>query len=200
MLGLAGPRKIVALAAMWRNQWKAPAQLAALQSKKLQRLVRHACREFPYYTALFQEAGIDPAEVRSIADLAPLPTSTKVNLRARLKPVGGKGLAVVRTSGSTGAPWEILYSRLDNAIANISWLRPQFAHGFYPWHRRFEISGPHNVNQPKRWYQRVGLLRRDGVSIFEEPAVWLSELARREPDVVWGYSGSLRILARVDRG
>ena len=99
--------------------------------------------------------------------------------------------------GSTGAPWEILYSRLDSSIANISWLRPQLAHGFYPWHRRFEISGPHNVNQPKRWYQRAGLLRRDGVSIFEEPAAWLSELASRRPDVVWGYSGSLRILARV---
>ena len=105
-------------------------------------------------------------------------------------------MVVVRTSGSSGAPLEVRYTRHDATELNVSWLRPLFAHGIRPWHQRFEITGPHNFPGLPSGYQRLGLWSRWCVSVFDEPQAWLAAARATPGDYLWGYSGSLNLFAR----
>ncbi|MCL2680278.1 MAG: phenylacetate--CoA ligase [Coriobacteriia bacterium] len=58
------------------------AQLQALQQDQLRQLVPHLYQAVPVYKHKFDQAGIDPFALQSLADLAQLPFTTKDDLRA----------------------------------------------------------------------------------------------------------------------
>ena len=84
-------------------------EIVAYQSAHLRRLVSHAYRSVPYYRALFDRHGVAPHHVRTVADLALIPVTTKRDLqRAPAVEVVARGLdpdrlLVHTTSGSSGA-------------------------------------------------------------------------------------------------
>ena len=51
-------------------QWRSPDELAARGVKRLRALLVHAHRHVPYYRTLFGAAGVDPAAIRRVEDLA----------------------------------------------------------------------------------------------------------------------------------
>src|SRR5437870_3893440 len=65
------------------NQWRSPAEIAALQWEKLSALLRHACQTVPYYRSIFDEAGLQPEAISSPADFARLPILDKATVRAQ---------------------------------------------------------------------------------------------------------------------
>jgi phenylacetate-CoA ligase len=84
-------------------------EIDAVVAAKLQALVEHAAARVPFHAARLAAAGIDPARVRSIADLATLPLLTKADLRDRGEELVSGGRidpAWIRNAsgGSTGAP------------------------------------------------------------------------------------------------
>lgn len=88
-------------------------EILAHQSAKLRRVVEHAYESVPHYRALFDEAGVDPGDVRSAADLPLVPVTSRRAMQAR--PTGdviARGydvddLSFSRTSGSTGEAFHI---------------------------------------------------------------------------------------------
>jgi phenylacetate-CoA ligase len=102
----------------------------------------------------------------------------------------------IRTSGSSGIPLELFYDRNDFSCINMNWLRPLLAHGVKPWHRKMEITGPHNISTKKSWYNYIGLWKTSAVSVFQSPQDWLDLLNSSKPDILYGYSGSLKLLAQ----
>jgi hypothetical protein len=56
-------------------------ELTALQLQRLQWTLRHAYKNVPHYTAAFDAVGAHPDDVRSLADLARFPFTTKKDLR-----------------------------------------------------------------------------------------------------------------------
>jgi len=93
-------------------------QLRAIQLERLQWSVRHAYDHVQHYRKAFEAAGVHPDEVRSLADLARLPLTTKADLRANY-PFGMFAVPreqVVRvhaSSGTTGKPTVVGYTRRD---------------------------------------------------------------------------------------
>lgn len=86
------------------------ARLQELRDTYLSRLVRHAAAEVPYYQRLFAERGLDPVEIRTVADLPNLPITTRETLSA-LEPADRRALGIdpstlttLRSSGSSGVP------------------------------------------------------------------------------------------------
>jgi phenylacetate-CoA ligase len=60
----------------------APAdELRQLQTERLHWSVRHAYDNVPFYRSSFDAAGVHPDDVRSLADLALVPFTTKADLR-----------------------------------------------------------------------------------------------------------------------
>ncbi len=120
------------LALLKRNEKKSPAQVQALQEKKLRKLLRFAYEYSPYYRDAFAQAGITEKELDT-APISNFPTLDKAGLLANFdrlitvsdltqedlrrfdgseaadrKPYLGR-YHVVHSSGSTGKPGYFLY-------------------------------------------------------------------------------------------
>lgn len=93
-------------------------ELHALQLERLQWTVRHAYENVPFTRLAFQRAGVHPDDVRSLADVARLPFTTKADLREHY-PFGMFAVpmdAVRRihaSSGTTGRPTVVGYTQDD---------------------------------------------------------------------------------------
>ncbi len=96
-------------------------ELRALQLERLQWSVRHAYDHVAHYRQAFDEAGVGPDDIGSLADLARLPFTTKATLRDNY-PFGMFAVPredVVRlhaSSGTTGKPTVVGYTRDDLAM------------------------------------------------------------------------------------
>jgi phenylacetate-CoA ligase len=92
--------------------------LEAIQLRRLQATVQRVCATVPFYRKKFEEAGISPADIRSLKDLQRLPFTTKQDLRDNY-PYGMFAVPmdnVVRihaSSGTTGKPTVVGYTARD---------------------------------------------------------------------------------------
>jgi len=93
-------------------------EISALQLQRLRWSLRHAYRNVPHYRKAFDAAGVRPADLRHLEDLARFPFTTKDDLR-RNYPFGM--FAVPRpqvarihaSSGTTGKPTVVGYTTAD---------------------------------------------------------------------------------------
>lgn len=106
---LKGHRTLACLAELEASQWLPPAELGALQWRKLEALLRHAYRNVPYYRTLFDQAGLRLESIQSPGDLSQIPYLTKDIIRAhtdalRATDVPADQITRFNTGGSTGTP------------------------------------------------------------------------------------------------
>ena len=93
-------------------------ELAHLQLERMRRSLARAYDRVPHYRAAFDAAGVRPESLRTLADLANFPFTTKQDLRANY-PFGMFAVPmddVVRihaSSGTTGKPTVVGYTRGD---------------------------------------------------------------------------------------
>ncbi len=93
-------------------------EIQRLQLPRLQWTLRHAYENVPFYRRAFDEAGVGPADLRSMADISRFPFTTKQDLRDNY-PFGMFAVPrdqVVRihaSSGTTGKPTVVGYTRND---------------------------------------------------------------------------------------
>lgn len=93
-------------------------EIAALQLERMQWSLRHAYEQVPQYRSKFDEAGVHPGDLKSLADLSRFPFTTKEDLR-RTYPFGMFAVPmddIVRvhaSSGTTGKPTVVGYTQRD---------------------------------------------------------------------------------------
>ncbi|GAA3929208.1 phenylacetate--CoA ligase PaaK [Microbacterium soli] len=93
-------------------------ELEALQLERLQWTVRHAYENVPHYTRKLDEAGVSPADIRSLEDVRLLPFTTKEDLRQNY-PFGMFAVPMEQvrrvhaSSGTTGRPTVVGYTETD---------------------------------------------------------------------------------------
>ena len=94
--------------------------LEAIQLRRLQATVQRVYATVPFYRKKFEEAGISPADIKTLKDLQRLPFTTKQDLRDNY-PFGMFAVPmdnVVRihaSSGTTGKPTVVGYTARDIA-------------------------------------------------------------------------------------
>ena len=93
-------------------------ELAALQLERLKWSLTHAYENSPVYRRKFDEAGVHPSEVKTLADLARFPFTTKKDLRDSY-PFGMFAVPqeqisrIHASSGTTGKPTVVGYTARD---------------------------------------------------------------------------------------
>ncbi|MCG5078538.1 phenylacetate--CoA ligase PaaK [Paraburkholderia tagetis] len=93
-------------------------ELAALQLERLKWSLNHAYENSPVYRQKFDEAGVHPSELKSLADLARFPFTTKKDLRDSY-PFGMFAVPqdqisrIHASSGTTGKPTVVAYTARD---------------------------------------------------------------------------------------
>lgn len=93
-------------------------ELQALQLERLRWSLQHAYDNVPHYKARFDEKGVHPSELKTLADLARFPFTTKHDLRANY-PFGmfarprEQMARIHASSGTTGKPTVVGYTLKD---------------------------------------------------------------------------------------
>ena len=173
-----------------------PASLLELRERKLRSLVDHAWRNVEHYRRLLEEAGVDPASIRTLADLERIPVTTRDDLRRNgaeaILSRGTDPATCVRyvTSGTTGKSLVVLASRAEWRARMLLELRGLWATGLFRPRDRLAIIGPVRWG-PLHLYQRLGLFRRDYISPWLPVEAQIARLERLRPTVLWAYPSML---------
>ena len=105
------------------------------RDRQVAALVKHAYEETAYYRRVMDERGLRPGDIRGVADLPKLPVLTKDAIRANFEGlvssrVKRRRMLAVQTSGTTGAPLQILTTREALAFKWAVWWRHREWFGF----------------------------------------------------------------------
>lgn len=92
-----------------RSQFFSPDELRALQTERLQQLLRHAYAQCPFYRQRFNDRGLTPGDIRTLEDLRALPVLEKADIQQQAANMVAtnwprRDLIRNQTGGSTGTP------------------------------------------------------------------------------------------------
>ena len=182
-------------------------RIEAARDRRVRRMVAHAAATVPFYRELFADAGIDPREIRTAADLARLPVLDKDAVRAEPERFLSTGRAARRplsflTSGSTGAAMRVFHDR-RSVLENIAYGERE---------RSAVIAGCGGSFRPKEvyvgnetsvmrdvqaFYAAATLMparpRRRFVSVREPVERVAAILDEERPDLLTGYGGWIHL-------
>ena len=186
------------------NVWLKTSELEAIQEKKLKAILNHAYQNVPYYHQLFDSAGVKPEDVRNLNNLSKIPITTKSQLKVAKKEIIARNINLNNcvkhvTSGSTGLPLTLFFSEEDAQYAGASYERVRMGNGSRLLRDILLCTGDFNhipKSKSKRWYQHFGMLRREGLNVFEPLDAQIQVLQKVEPDVIWGYPSAIGLLAK----
>ncbi len=188
-------------------QYESPAALRDLQSRRLKDMVVHAARTSSFYTERFAAAGIEPAGVEDIADLAGLPLLTKDDIRGRTNDILSRDyrredLVPAKTGGSTGVALHVfcdrrgVQKRLGAALLADTWS------GWRPGQATAAIWGNPPVATTWRSRLRTALKDRriflDTMKIDDQAIdTFVEQWRALRPGLLFGHAHSLFILAEA---
>jgi phenylacetate-CoA ligase len=174
------------------------ARVDAFQTERLRALIRHAYESVPHYRRSFERAGIHADHVRSLADLARIPLTSRSDLQslpARDVIAAGfdpKKLVLHLTSGSSGQPLTVRRTWFEERLLQAYRLRILFRLGPRLTDRRVAVVFVPTEMQGSR--RRGGLLRYEEIDTFLPPASVIARLRQLRPAVLRGYPATLASL------
>jgi phenylacetate-CoA ligase len=177
-------------------------RLMRFQEKRLRQVVRHAYDSVPFYRRYFDEARVDPREIRTTEDLQKLPIVKKDEFKRQdLSQIISKKFDVnklkkVRTSGSTGTPFVLYITNVEDAWRKAIYMRANISCGQRVRDRWVVMTSPHHFHDTTGIQRKLGIFSQTCISLFESTEQKLSQIAAAKPDILDGYSGSLFLLAR----
>jgi phenylacetate-CoA ligase len=134
------------LRALEKTQWEPRERLVERQLETLRELLRHAQVNVPYYRERLGAAGVEPAEVRTEADLLRLPLLTREDAQrsndTRRSTVPPFVDIEKSTSGTLGLPVTFGYERDSETWRQAVRLRAYGWAGYRPGKRTFHFWGP----------------------------------------------------------
>lgn len=187
-----------------RSQWWDAGKLEKYQDEQLQKLIRHAYANVPYYRRVFEERSLKPGDIKTAKDLAKLPILTKQLIRENFDDLIAKGAEKEywiesHTSGSTGQPltflldpdsdlrelaytlraWEFGDYRLGDPVIQLRSYVPKPGQPLHYFDRRnnFHYLSAYHLT-PKVMNDYVGIINRSGAKLLR------------------GYASSLYIFCR----
>jgi phenylacetate-CoA ligase len=187
-------------------QWLSRVELERLQLFKLQRLLHHAYRHVPFYRRRFEDAGLHPDHIHSLADLRRLPVLTRDDVRQHphelvADNIPRQDIHLNATGGSTGQPVSFYQDRTYRTTNVAAKLRYRGWYGFQRGDKRAFLWGMDRDLPDSGWRRRLVLaLRRERwLNSFdvsgEKMLAFARFLADWRPKVIVGYASSLQLFA-----
>jgi phenylacetate-CoA ligase len=195
-----------ALTAVWRHTRAPRAELHAWQDARLRRLVLHAYQSVPFYRRLFDRHRLHPRHIRGTVDLALIPLTDKAEMRRRgpldllARGHDPQALLSVRTSGSSGEPFTIRRTWLEDKLQYLLRLRALGDFGVRHRDRIVAVGVPGRPDSGDRKLvgrslRTFGLQQRELIDGLQESARVAGQLREAQPDVLVGLPGMLDRLA-----
>ena len=169
---------------------------------RLRVLLAHAYDHVPFYRERFDRAGLRPADIRTVADIAFLPITERRDLIDRpAREITASGLDPARlvatmTSGYSGEPFIIRRTRREQTRWARSWLPDLVAAGLRTGDR---VASVFAVREDRTdgvgLLDALGLVTETVVDCAEEPPEIARRLAEVRPDFLRGMAGVIERLS-----
>jgi phenylacetate-CoA ligase len=118
------------------SQYYSETDLINLQEEKMQKLIRFAYENVPYYKEKFDEYHLTPSDLCRLTDLQKLPVLTKQEMNNNIHKLVPRqqrpNVFVRRTSGSTGTPYKIITDSKSALVESAIFYRFLLSIG-YEW-------------------------------------------------------------------
>lgn len=203
---------------MARYKGMDPAQLRTHQNALFARQLKRAW-QLPFYQRLWGEAGIEPGDIRSVDDIARLPSFGKNEVMASVErhpplgdhhgrdiPIDGRIYPMIlhSTSGTTGRPQPLLFSPRTREVHALMLARAYQMQGLRPTDMVHSVYGHGPVNGGH--YVREAVVHHTAAMFLaagtgiETPSVKQVELMRDfGATVIVGFADYIKRLADVAR-
>lgn len=187
-------------------------KLEALQTQKLNQLLKHAYATSPWYQKIISQLGLDLQQGISLKDLQKFPVTTKADIRENTDAFISnhykkEELNKAKTGGSTGVSLNLFFDERCQQNRNAAQM---FADGFANWESGIRVAAVWGNPPVARTFKeklRSYLLERtiylDTMDLNPvSMGKFVQEWKRFKPEVIFGHSHSIYIFAQylLDQG
>ncbi|WP_067570862.1 phenylacetate--CoA ligase family protein [Nocardia acidivorans] len=203
----AHPRRGAIERTLARLEGADAAALQEFQERRLRGLVRIAATRSPFYREYFRTSGVDPASIRTLADLPALPLISRQELAERaddFRTLPRRLMWSVRSGGTSGVPIEC-YRTIHSSIFELAAMERQWSWFGLPADARrvvlrgsgFASDGTHGPTLALPGARQLLVssyhLTPDRIELIEQ------NIRRFRPDVIEGWPSSIALLAALLR-
>jgi len=191
-----------------KNQWCSQENITSFQNCALQRLIAYAYEFVPYYRRIMDSLALQPTDIRTISDIAKLPTLSKEDITNNWQDLISKQSAdfntsVRKTGGSTGRPIQVL-NHYRNGAWELAAFRRGLGFGGYKYGERIiELFGGTLGSAPqgrlKKWKRRFsGVVFLPAFEIGQETLRhYVQTIKRSRAKYLRGYASATYLLAKL---
>lgn len=188
-----------------RREYLSREQLASLQWRKLQCLLRFAYDHVPFYRRRFQAIGAGPEDIRTPGDFASFPILTRDDVLYHVEEMLAYPLETLHrgnSGGSTGHPLRI-YTRPEYKYylwalrkRTRRWFGADILHPYFTlWGMTAVCNVPERIGRWDRLTKRQYRYAYHGVG-RQDLARLAADLVLVKPRMIFGYASLLRTLAQ----
>lgn len=185
-----------------RTQWYKKADLERIQLKRLKNLLEHAYNNVGFYHTLLNDAGIKPADIRTIDDISRLPIISKKDVKKNFphnmlaREVDLKKCTKHKTSGSTGERMTFLFDQKSKAFNRAVSLYPFLECGLGLRDKMAEITY-RNPTQREDWFNQLGFMTRKRIPLYLPLKEQINALQECNPDAIYGFPSCILVIAKA---
>ena len=188
------------LASLLRHAYWDRDRLSAYQDKKTRAIVKYAYDHSRFYHEKFKQLGLRPDDIKNVKDLNKLPIFRRFELQRNVESVisdefDSEKLEVDKTSGSSGQPLFVYFSKRESEFRKAKMLRANISCGQKIKDRWLVITAPSHLSKGNLVQRLFGVFYPFSISVFEDTAQQLSIVRKFRPDVIEGYSSVLYLMA-----
>jgi phenylacetate-CoA ligase len=187
-----------------RNNLKRPVeQIRAEQFVKLKALVDFAWREVPLYRRHFEDGGFHPSDLKSLEDIKKIPIISRElfqeseHLDHLADCYDIRQLVKGRTSGSSGSPLDVYYTKEDWIYRTLLDFRAMFYNGMGLRDKMVQFCDVRHTSDFRYIFQKLGFLSKTFVFIGEDVDLQLKRLSDLKPGVIYSYASNIVLLAKA---
>ncbi len=200
----SGDRRFARLNELERNQWLSPAELEALQLRRINALLRHAFRTTEFYRQRLSACGIGEGPIDSLSDLTELKPVSKYDLQQHYNEMISSiykksDLVEDASGGSTGAPTAFYKDLNRHNLRRADQIRHDRWSGWDIGDRWALVWGARkDLIDDSSWKQRIReryfdrCISLDAFELTEQKMHdYAQQLARFRPKMILGYAKAL---------
>jgi phenylacetate-CoA ligase len=187
-----------------KNQWLPRRELEKLQLKRLKAMVNYAYDNVHYYRELFKENNLHPDQIKSLDDIEKIPVTTKQSLIKNFpkdivsKKTDFSDCSIEQTSGSTGLYLKVARNSRTKDYELALVMHALFECGLGLRDKLMVFEDPRHFGDEKTTIlNRLGFLRKEKASVFENSESLLGELQRKTPDAIYGYPSTSFLISQL---
>ncbi len=171
-------------------------------------MFEHARRHSKFYRELYGDHGVMDLQIKEWEDIQKVPMVNKTMLRSYstrdiMTCDIDKNINIHSTSGSTGEPFKIAYTKYEDYTSHVRLTKTIMQHGYTPFKKlvmlsryepghKFEVE--EDVGKLATLQKRIKIFPKEVISIFEPVDQIIQQLETIRPFMVWSTPSFIHIL------